>query len=362
MSKELKIGFISLSAIAIMIWGFQYMKGKNILKKVSSYEVVYKNVEGLSVAAPVEINGYGVGSVSSIELNPEDVRSMLVKFEVQGNFKFPKETRAILATDNGLTGTKKLIIDFDRLCDGDDCLMTGERMEGSSRGMLQTLLGEDEMSEYFINLRNNAGPVIDTVLNRLGSKESDNLVSSSLRNLEASLGHLASLSKNMDLLLKNSHQNLNKSIDNMAVVTGSFANTNEELENLVKNLSTLSSELAEAGVGETIGKASEALTSTNDLMKELKTTVDKANESFSNMNNLLTKMDSGEGSIAKLLNNPEIYDNLEATSKHLSLLLQDMRLNPKRYVRLSVFGRKGDPYTNPSDDPAFEANLKKNDN
>lgn len=354
MSKELKIGIISLVALLTMIWGYQYLKGKNILKKINSFEVVYDNVEGLDVAAPVEINGYGVGSVSSIELNPEDVRSMVVKFEIQGEFKFPKSARAILATDNGLTGTKKIIIDFDELCTDGNCLASGDRMSGSSRGMLQTLFGEDEMKDYFTNLRMEVGPIMDSVMLKIASKDADNAVSNSLQNLEKSLGHLASLTLSMDRLMKTSSNNLNKTIDNMAVVTGTFAKTHAEMENIIKSFSSVATELSKANLGETLSKTGETFDNTNELLRELKITAEKANASFATVNELLAKVESGDGSIAKLLNDPEIYNNLEATTKHMSLLLQDMRLNPKRYVRLSVFGRKGDPYSNPNADPALD--------
>ena len=102
------------------------------------------------------------------------------------------------------------------------------------------------------------------------------------------------------------------------------------------------------------GKTSETFDNTNNLLLSLDSTVVRASSSFDRLDDLLKSAESGDGSIAKLLNDPGVYDNLDNTTKNLSLLLQDMRLNPKRYLRLSVFGRKGNQYTYPEEDPAFE--------
>ncbi len=354
MSKELKIGLISLIAITLMVWMFQFMKGKNILKEVKSFEVVYGNIEGLKTAAPVEINGFVVGSVSDISLNPENTRTMIIKFEVQGEYRLPKSTIAVLAADNSLVGSKKIILDFDTVCSGADCAESGYRFQPGLRGVLDAMIGKDNLKDYIATLRHEMRPVMDSLLASLSDKDADNAVTKTILNLEQSMSNLASLTDAMNSLIRSTYDDLNTTAEGMAVVSTSLASTNQDMERMIRNFAELSQQLVDADLGTAFGKTDETFDRTNSVLKELETTVSKANDSFGKINDLLTKVEDGKGSLAQLLNNPEIYDNLEATTEHLALLLQDLRLNPKRYVRLSVFGRKGNAYTLPEEDPAYE--------
>ena len=358
MSKELKIGFITLVTLITMIWGFQYMKGKNFLKKGYHFETILSNVEGLEVASVVEINGLPVGAISSIEVNPDNVRTMIVGFDIEGDFRLPKNTMAINAAPTGVIGSRKIILDFDYLCEGDDCLQGGERLESSVRGLIATLTATDDIDGLISNLRKELGPMMDTVVQRLTSTDEGNTIGSSLHNIDEMTRHMASLSASLDRMTSRSSDHLVSTMANLATVTETFAETREELKSLITNLSELTSSLKEADLGSTLAETKVTVASTNELLDGLKQTVTQVESSFDQVNDLLLKVETGEGTIGKLLNDPEIYHNLEATSKHLALLLQDLRLNPKRYVRLSVFGRKDKPYTNPEDDPAFDIELK----
>ncbi len=358
MSKELKLGIVSILAIAIALWGYQYLKGKNILGKVQSFKTVYENIEGLKMAAPVEINGYVVGSVSKIELNPESAKSMLINFDVQGEWKLPQNTVAILAADNSLVGSKKIILQFDELCNN-NCATNGSMLTPGYRGMLDALLDTDDLKSKMSILKGEAGPILDTLLNTLSNENADNAVSNSLVSMEKAMENMVTMTKTMNNLMSSSYSNINSTFENMAVVSGALANTNQDLQNMITNLSNLSQQIVEADLGNTLSKTSQTFDNTNELLTKLTSTVDQASGSFDKLNTMLAKVEDGNGSISKLLNDPEIYNNLENTSKHLSLLLQDLRLNPKRYVRLSVFGRKGNQYMPPEEDPAYEAEANR---
>ena len=359
MSKEVRLGIIGIITVVVMIWGYQFMKGKNIFKKGYSFEVVLKNVEGLDVASPVEINGLVVGAVSAIKVNPENVRTMIVSFDIEGEFQLPTDTRALYAAPSGIIGNRKIVLVFDKVCDGTNCLKGGERLQGGSRGVLASVVSGDEVDEIITELRNNLGPMMDTIVHRLTSTENENSIGSSLQGLDNTMSNLSDLTANLNDLVESSNENLKSSFSNLAIVMESFAKTNKDLENMITNLSTISSQIVDADLGGTLGKTSETIDQTNELMTELRSTVDKVQLSFDDLNKVLTKVETGEGTLGRLINDPEIYYNLEETSKHLALLLQDLRLNPKRYVRLSVFGRKGNPYTPPEEDPAYQNKEKK---
>jgi phospholipid/cholesterol/gamma-HCH transport system substrate-binding protein len=148
MSKEIKIGVIGLITLVAMIWGFQFLKGKNLLRTNYAFEVVYSNVEGITVSSPVEINGLQIGAISSITVNPDDVRTMIVKFDVEGEHLLPQDAKALLSAGS-IVGGKKIVLEFDNLCDGNNCLQNGARLEGGSRGILETIVTKEELKEFF---------------------------------------------------------------------------------------------------------------------------------------------------------------------------------------------------------------------
>ena len=353
MSKELIIGAVSIIAIALFLWGYQFVKGKNILGKVQTFTTTYDNVEGLKMAAPVEINGYVVGSVSKIALNPKEAKSMMITFDVQGDWKLPRNTIARLSADNSLVGSKKIILDFDEVCQT-DCAKTGDYLEPGYRSMLESIIGTDDLRNKLGTIREETSPILDSVLMKLSDPNADNVVSNSLTNLEGTLENMNRMTYSMNRVMSESYESLNQTIQNMAIVTGSLANTNDDLERMISNMASISQQVVDADLGSALGKTSETFDNTNNLLLSLDSTVVRASSSFDRLDDLLKSAESGDGSIAKLLNDPGVYDNLDNTTKNLSLLLQDMRLNPKRYLRLSVFGRKGNQYTYPEEDPAFE--------
>ena len=146
---------------------------------------------------------------------------------------------------------------------------------------------------------------------------------------------------------------MTETFSNLATLTNALAESQSEIRGMLGNMETLTDQLIKADISETINKTNEALGGATDMITNLQGTLDQATGSFEKINDLMGKLDSGDGLVPQLLNDQELYDNLTDASKHMSLLLQDMRLNPKRYVKLSVFGRKGNAYTYPDKDPAF---------
>ena len=354
MSRELKLGFLTLVISVVSLWGYQYIKGKNILNKVRTYEAVYGNVEGLEVAAPVEVNGFPIGSIQKIDINKNDVKTMLVMFEVEGDYQFPKNTVAVLAANNSLVGSKKLILEFDALCNS-GCLQSGDRMASDLRGVLQTILPTEELAGHLTLLQDVMGGLADSMVQAVSGENANNSIAGSLRQMELAMTNMASLTETLDRFMRSTQSDLKETIANMASISQTLEDSNADLKGIMSNVSDFTGQIADADIESTFDQ-------TNDLMKNLQVTMDEATGSFGKLNEILDKVETGEGSISQLLNDDEMYDNLEATSKNLSLLLQDLRLNPKRYFRFSVFGRKGQQYTYPEDDPGFNADvLLKND-
>lgn len=353
MNRELKIGLLGLVLTAVMIWGYQFVKGKNIFKSVISVHTVIDNVTGLAVSSPVKVNGFKIGNVNDIVLNPEDVNSMVVYMEIDGNIKYPKNTVAAIVSGQ-LVGGKEVILSFDGLCDGTNCLTSGDKIVSRNVGFVESLVGEENMSNYSDGIKETVGSVMDTLNKSLMDENSESPINQSFRSLETTMNNLASTTSSMNSLFRKSQDELSSTISNLATITETMATSDAQIRSMLANMTEITKDLNEANLGATVGNANKAIDTATGMLTDVSGTLEKANETFTNLNDLLVKMDKGDGSLSQLMNDKQLYENLEATTKNLSLLLQDFRLNPKRYVNVSVFGKKAKKYEVPEDDPALQ--------
>jgi len=139
MSREIKLGAFAFIVLLVSIWGYTFLKGKNPLKKSYTFETVYGNVMSLSKSSKVFINGYVVGSVLDVDLNKDNLKEMIVSFNVEGDYKIPKNA-IVEQVNDGLMGGKVLSISFDKQCSGADCAQKGDRLQGRTIGLLRTWL------------------------------------------------------------------------------------------------------------------------------------------------------------------------------------------------------------------------------
>ena len=172
--------------------------------------------------------------------------------------------------------------------------------------------------------------------------------------MKTSLENLEAITERINRLINASFKDIGKTMENLEAVTSNIADNNAKINAIFSNLESLSKEISESNPGDAIVNANEALKETKITVESLRETLASADASFANLNKILDKVSGGEGSISKLLSDPNLYENLESTSKHLSLLLQDLRLNPKRYVGISLFGKKQKDYVKPELDPALK--------
>lgn len=354
MGRELKIGLLGIILTAVMIWGYQFVKGKNIFKSVISVHTVIDNVTGLAVSSPVKVNGFKVGNVNNIVLNPEDVRSMIVYMEIDGNIAYPKNTVAAIVSGQ-LVGGKEVTLKFDDLCSGDNCLKDGEYINSRNVGFVESLVGEENLENYSVGIKETVGSVLDTLNKSLMVENSESPINKSFKSLELTMDNLASTTSSINSLFRKSQDELSSTISNLATITETMATSDAQIRSMLNNMEEITKDLNQANIGATVGNANKAIDTATGMLTDVSATLDNANETFTNLNELLVKLDNGDGSISKLLNDEQLYNNLESTTKNLSLLLQDLRLNPKRYVNVSVFGKKSKKYEVPEDDPANQS-------
>jgi phospholipid/cholesterol/gamma-HCH transport system substrate-binding protein len=359
-SREIQIGALTIIVILGMIWGYKFVIGQNLLKPSRIFYVNYEDVTELAVSAPVKVNGYSIGSVTGIKLNKEDTKLMVVTLQVEDTeIKFPSDTKALLASE-GLVGGKYIALKFDENCDGSNCAKDGDFLVAGTLGLLGSMVNGEELESTVGTLTNGISNVLDSI----GADSKEGSIHESIRNLQIMTANLANLTNTMDQFMRNSQRNFETTLANVNKITGVIADDRNKISGLLNNLDSITGSLARADLGKTIENSNNAITASTGAINEFKSTLEVTSETMNQLSSVLTEIESGNGSLSKLLNDKQLYTNLEFTSQNLALLLQDIRLNPKRYISVSVFGKGQKEYIPAGEDPAFEGEweIRKVDN
>ena len=294
--------------------GFSFLKSTPLFDNSKTLYAIYSNVGGLQSGTSVSINGLSVGKVNDVKFLDER-GNLLVTFTVDNDFKFSKNSIVELY-DTGIIGGKGLQI--KPVFDNTGFAQSGDTLQTESRPGITDLAQQKltPLVKKFESAISDADSVLINVNNVLDGNTKKDLkqVISGLSELMVSLNGSAST---LNLILETNKDKLESSINNF--------------DKLSKNFAKLSDSLSAAGLGRTLA----SLEST-----------------MSSLDQVTSKIENGDGTLGLLMNDKELYNNLNNTTKELDLLLQDLRLNPKRYVNVSVFGKKQKEYTLPEDDPA----------
>jgi len=348
MAKEIKIGILSVLTLALIIWGYIFVKGENLFANNDNYFAYYSNVKDLTIAAPIQVNGLNVGTVKSIELDPDNVNRIKVGFTISSDIRIPSNTVAILKSENALGG-RIIDLKFEKMCDGTNCAKDGQELKGETYGLINSIMNVSEAQEFGDAL---TGSINNTIKN-LGSEESDAALDKSIRNMAQITENLAALTDKMNSLLGTTRNDIDNTMNNVNKITTALAENNEQISEMIQNLNKMSTQLVEADLGKTVSSAEETMTSANSIISSLDSSIKTLDETLNGFSTVASKLNDGEGSLGQLLNDKKLYKNLEETSRHMALLLQDMRLNPRRYVNVSLIARKDKKYTAPEEDPGL---------
>lgn len=306
-SREVKTAVLVISGIVLFIYLFNYLKGENILDSSRTYYAIYDNVEGLAPSTPVTINGMNVGKVKAIDFKGDGSGKLKVTLMVDSDFQFSKNSKAQLY-DLGLIGGKAVAIipAFDNAENAE----SGSFLESSVKAGLTELVNQrlTPLQEKIEGVMVQADSLLANVNDVLDDQTKSNL-KESISELNATIKSFKTTSVSLNRLIDSNQETLSATLSN-------FENTSE-------NFSRISDSLVNANLSATIA--------------DLQSTVQNFDLMMANINN-------GQGSIGKLLKDEGLYNNLEGASKQLEQLLQDMKLNPKRYVHFSLFGKKPKRY------------------
>ncbi|UAM99312.1 MlaD family protein [Polaribacter litorisediminis] len=310
MSKELKTGIIVIIVIVAFIWGFNFLKGHDLLDGEARYfKVEYSKIGGLNKASSVTLNGLKVGKVNEITFNetPEKRGHLIVRFSVENDFEFSKKSIVKIYSPNPISGSSLAIIpNYEG-----EMAVSGDTLEGEMEENLFTSIGErlDPLQEKLEKIMVSADTLFGGV-NKILNQNTINNVNNSVKDIALILQDFKKTIKSVNSLVIENKESLKATLDN------------------TKNMS------------DNFSKVSDSLASIN-----IKQILSKAESAVDNFNQLSMKLNSDEGSIGKLINDEKLYDNIEAATKELEELLRDLKLNPKRYVHFSLFGKKQKTFT-----------------
>ncbi|MCC9016215.1 MULTISPECIES: MlaD family protein [Flavobacterium] len=312
LTREIKTAILVIASILLFIWGYSFLKGKDLFTDYKTLYAEYDNVEDLSASAPVTINGLTIGKVTKITIN-EVTGKLLVELQLKTDFPISKTSQASLYSPSLIGGKQIKIVpnfaDKELAVDGQTLASVVEPgLKESLGGKIEPI--QVKLEKMLVNIDN----LVSGLNNVLDKKGQEDLKKT-----------LAELSQTMEQFHKASGS-INTILDtNKGQINGVVSNFNK----MSSNFNKISDSLNKADLGKTVRNLNQTLAKVDGIM--------------SNLN-------SGKGTAGKLLNDDALYNNLAKTSKELELLLQDVRLYPTRYVNVSLFGKKNKPYVAPTED------------
>ena len=307
-SNETKVGALTAISITLLILGFNFLKGKNVFVKKATMYVTFKRVEGLNVADGIKINGLRVGAVEGLEEKDMNLSEVVVAFQLLKEINIPSDSYAkIVATPLGSTA---IVITMGN---AKSFLKEGDTLKGlENKSMVEDL---KETLQPTVENVNRTLSTLDSTLRKVGNVFDADAKQSIGSTLEA----LASTTSRLNTLLEPNKGSLSQTLEHVNGFTENLKQNNDSITALVNNLTKASRNLASADISKTIASLEKATTTLNSILAGIK---------------------DGKGSLGKLATDEQLYKNLNSTSNSLNILLQDLRLHPKRYVQMSVFGKK----------------------
>lgn len=317
LTREIKTAIIVITAILLFIWGYSFLKGRDLFTNYKVYYVEYENVEGILPSSSVTLNGLLIGKVTKITIN-ETTGKLQVELQINTDFPISKSSIAVIY-EPGLIGGKQIAIRPN--LNDKELLENGGSLKGDIQLGMAASMGEKlaPLQEKIEKLVVNADLMLSSINNVLDQKGQADL-KNSLSELNKTIIQFHKASASVNGLLDDNKNQIKGVVTNFNKISGNF--------------SKISDSLQKADLGKTV----------TDL-----------NRTLANVDKMMANLQAGKGTMGKLLTDEALYANLSKTSKELELLLQDVRLNPTRYVNVSVFGKKNKPYIAPENDTLIKA-------
>ena len=312
-SKEIKVAVIFVIAISVLVWGIMYLKGLEIFTQKRVIYAVYDRVNGLVKANPVSINGLKVGQVKDLYFSKKNKGKIIVELYIVNDYPIPKNSQATI-TSSDLLGSKEVEI---VLGSSTEVIKEGDTI----KSMTDATLGE-AVNQQLLPLKRKAESLISSIDSLVGTfqellnKDTRNNLVISIEHIKQSLENLAHMTYNVDTLIDKERNNLAAIINNVASISSNLRQNNEKINSILANFSSLSDSLARA---------------------KIPTTFNQINKVLSDLTDVLDKINKEHGTLGQFVNDEKLYNEVEKAAMDLNLLLEDIKANPKRYLKVSVF-------------------------
>jgi phospholipid/cholesterol/gamma-HCH transport system substrate-binding protein len=308
-ANETKIGVLAIVAVTGLILGFNFLKGSSLFQHTKKLYAVFDNVEGMEVSNAVQISGLTIGSVSAINESDKDLtRGIVVTITLKKDVHIPRNSIGVI--NSGFISSATIVIDK-----GDDTqfLNDGDTLRTKQKSNLLSQV-QSSVNPVILKLGGTLTS-LDSLIQVVGSMFDPRLKN----NLGSIIANLAASTAQLQIILNTQTGALAQSLRNVNEFTANLAKNNEHVTKTLENVEKTTSNLAAAKIPETVENLQSAI---NDLK------------------GMIGKVNNNSGSLGLLLNDKRLYQNLEGTTRSLNTLLDDLRMHPKRYVNISVFGKK----------------------
>ena len=307
-ANETKVGILAACSITLLIIGYNFLKGNAIFSNETVLYAKYPRVDGLGVSKPVLINGFQIGRVDELTLQPDG--SIVATLKIKGKYEIPLNSIARLeGTD--LLGSKAIVME---LGNGQDFAQDGDTLNANvAKGLLETVQPVQKKAELIIGKMDSILTSVNAILNPDFQKNVDK----SFNSIASTLSSLEATSKKVDNLVGSEGSRVSAILANVEAISLNLKKNNEKINSILNNIGSITDQVAAAN---------------------FKQTIYNANKAMADLQNIVNKVNNGQGTLGLLVNDTKMYENLNNASKNLDNLMIDLKQNPKRYVHFSIFG------------------------
>ncbi|MES2395275.1 MAG: MlaD family protein [Bacteroidota bacterium] len=315
-SKEVRVGIVTVIAIGFFIYGFNYLKGRDLFSTQRKFYAVYNDIDGLVEANPLMINGYKVGLVGKIKLTQDTTSHIIITLLLDDEVLIPKNSIAkVISSD--ILGSKAVQL---ILGSGNEYAVDGDTLKSAQEDNLKqsvnkTIAPLQKKAEGLIASIDSVMVVVQQVFNESTRQN----LAKSFESIKLAISSLETTSYRLDTMVIGEKMKISSILTKVNVLATTLAGNSDKLSNLINNFSNISDSLAKSN---------------------LMSTINNADKAMSQVSGIMNKINRGEGTMGMLINNDSLYRKLDKSAADLDKLLLDLRINPKRYVHISVFGSK----------------------
>jgi phospholipid/cholesterol/gamma-HCH transport system substrate-binding protein len=316
LTKEVKVGIVSAIAIAFFIYGFNFLKGRNLFSTQRKFYAFYHNIDGLVEANPLMVNGYKIGTVGDIELSADSTNHLLVTLFLDSDIKIPKNSIARVVSSD-ILGSKavQLILGDSKVYANDGDTLNADSEDNLKESVNKAIAPLQHKAEGLIASMDSVMVAVQAVFNTNARQN----LARSFESIKLSLLSLETTSYRLDTLVLSEKAKLSSILTKINALATTLAGNSDKIGNIINNFSNISDSIAKSNLTSAINNA--------DLV-------------LSNASSIMNKINKGEGTMGMLINNDSLYKKLDKSTADLDKLLIDLRINPERYIHVSVFGRK----------------------